>query len=107
MVTEASWKPTTTSFIRIGSLATHDGPDGVSNPAANFGNTPVELLESRHFVAPPAAVRRRPSRALPCGRRHRATLSGFAGRFAPGRYIAVAVEVSGPIRLSNALRRAL
>jgi N-methylhydantoinase B len=33
-----------------GGSAMHDGQEGISNPAANLGNTPVELLESRHPV---------------------------------------------------------
>ncbi|MDA0675666.1 MAG: hydantoinase B/oxoprolinase family protein [Proteobacteria bacterium] len=33
-----------------GGSASHDGQEGISNPAANLGNTPVELLESRHPV---------------------------------------------------------
>jgi N-methylhydantoinase B len=33
-----------------GGSAWHDGQEGISNPAANLGNTPVELLESRHPV---------------------------------------------------------
>ena len=32
-----------------GSMA-RDGQEGISNPAANLGNTPIELLESRHPV---------------------------------------------------------
>ncbi len=30
-----------------GGMAAHDGQEGISNPAANLGNTPIELLESR------------------------------------------------------------
>ena len=33
-----------------GGSASHDGQEGISNPAANLGNTPIELLESRHPV---------------------------------------------------------
>ncbi len=33
-----------------GGSARHDGQEGISNPAANLGNTPIELLESRHPV---------------------------------------------------------
>ena len=33
-----------------GGSATHDGQEGISNPAANLSNTPIELLESRHPV---------------------------------------------------------
>jgi N-methylhydantoinase B len=33
-----------------GGSAHHDGQEGISNPAANLGNTPIELLESRHPV---------------------------------------------------------
>jgi N-methylhydantoinase B len=33
-----------------GGSAGHDGQEGISNPAANLGNTPIELLESRHPV---------------------------------------------------------
>jgi len=33
-----------------GGMETHDGQEGISNPAANLGNTPIELLESRHPV---------------------------------------------------------
>jgi len=33
-----------------GGSATQDGQEGISNPAANLGNTPIELLESRHPV---------------------------------------------------------
>ena len=33
-----------------GGSQMRDGQEGISNPAANLGNTPVELLESRHPV---------------------------------------------------------
>lgn len=33
-----------------GGMAGHDGQEGLSNPAANLGNTPIELLESRQPV---------------------------------------------------------
>ena len=33
-----------------GGSAARDGQEGISNPAANLGNTPIELLESRHPV---------------------------------------------------------
>lgn len=33
-----------------GGSAHRDGQEGISNPAANLGNTPIELLESRHPV---------------------------------------------------------
>jgi len=33
-----------------GGSQARDGQEGISNPAANLGNTPIELLESRHPV---------------------------------------------------------
>lgn len=33
-----------------GGSQERDGQEGISNPAANLGNTPIELLESRHPV---------------------------------------------------------
>lgn len=33
-----------------GGMASHDGQEGISNPAANLGNTPIELLETRQPV---------------------------------------------------------
>jgi N-methylhydantoinase B len=33
-----------------GGMSSHDGQEGISNPAANLGNTPIELLESREPV---------------------------------------------------------
>jgi len=33
-----------------GGSATRDGQEGISNPGANLGNTPIELLEARHPV---------------------------------------------------------